>query len=316
MKEVLVFFITGFMDGGKTSLINQTLYGSEFANAPEKKLVICCEDGEEEYDKEKLKTVNADLVMLENEEDFNIDTLKKLQAEYNPDHVFIEYNGTWELGKLFDMMMPAGWVLVQSIATVDSETFEMYQNNMRAMMNEQLFKADLVIFNRFSDDEKKAKFRGAVKAINRPATIIYEREDGTIDDDQGSLPFDITKDYLDISDADYALWFMDVMDNPENYEGKTVHFTALVYNPDDGSLKRNVFVPGRFAMTCCVDDIQFLGVKSKYDEAYTLGHRTWVEVTGKIKTEFAKEYEGVGPVIYMDEVKPAEKPEDELVYFS
>ena len=30
MKEVLVFFITGFMDSGKTSLINETIYGSEF----------------------------------------------------------------------------------------------------------------------------------------------------------------------------------------------------------------------------------------------------------------------------------------------
>lgn len=314
-KEVPIYLFTGFMDSGKTTAIHNTLFGSEFSGK-ESVLVICCEDGEAEYDEKELAKVNASVVMIEEEEDFTEEKIKELAKKYKPDNVFIEYNGTWEVGKLFEMNMPTGWILVQSIATVDSETFEMYQNNMRAMINEQLFKADLVIFNRFTDDSKKSKFRGAVKAINRPATIIYEREDGTIDDDQGSLPFDITKDFLEISDADYALWFMDCMDNPENYEGKKVHFLALVYNPEDGSLKRNVFVPGRFAMTCCVDDIQFLGIKSKYDEAYTLKHRTWVEVTGTVKTEFAKEYEGVGPVIYMEEVKPAEKPEDELVYFS
>ena len=106
------------------------------------------------------------------------------------------------------------------------------------------------------------------------------------------------------------------MDDPKKYEGKTVHFLALVYNPGDGSLKRNVFVPGRFAMTCCVDDIQFLGMKCKYDEAYTLKHRSFVDFTGVVKIEFAKEYRGLGPVLYATKVEEANKPEDELVYFT
>ena len=315
-KEILVFFITGFMDSGKTSLINETIYGSEFAGTPEKKLIICCEDGDEEYDTEKLKTVNAELVMLENEEDFNTENLKKINEQYNPDMVFIEYNGTWEVAPVYEMKMPAGWMLAQSIATVDANTFEMYQNNMRAMMNEILFGAELVIFNRCDLDVNKRKFRGAVKAINRPAQIIYELKDGSVDTREEELPFDADADYIDLTDADYAIWFMDCMDTPKKYEGKTVHFRALVYNPEDGKLKRNVFVPGRFAMTCCVEDIQFLGIKCKYDEAYTLAHKSWVDFTGKIKVEFAKEYRGLGPVFYAEKVESAEKPEDELCYFT
>lgn len=313
-KEVPVFLITGFMDSGKTSLVNETLYGSEFAGTPESKLIICCEDGDTEYDEDKLKTVNAKLVMIEEEEDFTEEKLAELNKEYKPDNVFIEFNGTWEVGPVTEMKLPAGWFLAQSIATVDATTFEMYQNNMRAMMNEQLFAAELVIFNRCDDNTPKRKFRGAIKAINRPAQIIYERMDGKVDTEDEELPFDMNSDYLDISDADYAIWFMDCMDHPKNYEGKTVHFRGLVYNP--GDLKRNVFVPGRFAMTCCVEDIQFLGMKCKYDEAYSLGHRSWVDFTGKIKVEFAKEYRGLGPVFYAVDVKPAEKPDDELVYFT
>lgn len=315
-KDILVFFITGFMDSGKTSLINETLYGSEFAGSPEKKLVICCEDGEIEYDEEKLKTVNAKLVVIENEEDFNAETLKKLQAEYEPEQVFIEYNGTWEVAPVYEMKMPKGWVLAQAIATVDSTTFEMYQNNMRAMMNENIFGAELVIFNRCDENTNKRKLRGAVKAINRPAQIIYELKDGSVDTREEELPFDVNADYIDLPDSDYAIWFMDCMDKPKKYEGKTIHFRALVYNPEDGSLKRNVFVPGRFAMTCCVEDIQFLGVKCKYDAAHTLAHRSWVDFTGKIKVEFAKEYKGLGPVFYAEKVEQAEKPEDELCYFT
>lgn len=314
-KEVLVFFITGFMDSGKTSLINETVYGSQFAEEPGKKLIICCEDGDEEFDTEKLKTVNAELVMLEEKEDFTVEKLKEINSVYKPDYVFIEYNGTWEVEPVYEMKMPAGWELAQAIATVDSTTFEMYQNNMRAMMNEVISRAELVIFNRCDENTNKRKFRGAVKAINRPAQIIYELKDGMVDTSEEELPFDIETDPIEITDADYAIWFTDCMDDAKKYAGKRVHFRGLVYNPE-GKLKRNIFVPGRFAMTCCVDDIQFLGMKCKYDKAYELEHKSWVDFTGVIKVEFAVEYKGLGPVLYAESVLPAEKPEDELVYFT
>lgn len=314
-KEIPVYLITGFMDSGKTTLINKTLYGSEFSETQEKVLLVCCEDGDVEYDEEKLKTVNTSLVMIEKEEDFTYENLKKLSDAYKPDSVFIEFNGTWSVSKFYEAKKPEGWILAQAIATVDSTTFEMYQNNMRNIMNETFMYAELVVFNRCDEDTPKNRFRGIIKTVNRPATIVYEREDGSIDNSE-ELPFDINADVIEISDMDYALWFMDCMDNPKKYNDKTVHFLGLVYRPDDGKLKRNVFVPGRFAMTCCADDIQFLGMKAKYANAFELKHRSWVEVTAKIKTEFSVEYRGVGPVLYPIEVALAEAPEDELVYFS
>lgn len=69
-------------------------------------------------------------------------------------------------------------------------------------------------------------------------------------------------------------------------------------------------------MTCCVEDIQFVGIKCKYDEADRIPHRSWVWVTAEIAYEFAMEYKGKGPVLHVTGVLPAEKPEDELVYFS
>ena len=315
-KEIPVYLLTGFMDSGKTTVINQTLYGSEFATDGSSKLLIVCEDGDEEYDEAKLKTVNAVMVTIDKEEDFTSENLAKLNAVYNPDTVFIEFNGTWSVTKMYEMAKPEGWFLAQSICTIDSTTFELYQTNMRQMMNDQFSFAELVIFNRCDDSKKRTKFRGAVKAINRPATVIYEKSDGTFDDSEEELPFDLDAEVIEITDADYALWYMDCMDNPKKYDGKTVHFLGLVYRPEDGKLKRNVFVPGRFAMTCCADDIQFLGMKCKYDEAYSLPHRSFVDFTGSIKYEFTKEYRGMGPVLYAKNVEPAAKPDDELVYFS
>ncbi|MBR5650355.1 TIGR03943 family putative permease subunit [Pseudobutyrivibrio sp.] len=316
-RDIPVYVFTGFMDSGKTTLIQETLFENDFAAGGEDKiLILSCEDGDVEYDIEKLKTVNAQVVSIDSEEEFNLENLTRISKEYNPDVIFLEYNGTWGVDKIYDEPLPEGWVPAQSLATVDATTFEMYLNNMRTMIMEQIFKAEVVIINRCTDATPKTKFRGQIKSMNRPAQIVYERADGTIDDSPEELPFDINADVIEITDADYALWFMDCMETPKKYDGKTIHFLGLVYNPNDGKLRRDVFIPGRFAMTCCVEDIQFLGMKCKWDKASTLGHRSWIDITAQIKVEFAKEYKGKGPVLYPVSVEPAEKPEDELVYFS
>ena len=57
-----------------------------------------------------------------------------------------------------------------------------YMNNMRAMMQEQVFASDVVIFNRTDDDTDRGHLRRTIKNINRKAQIVYERKDGTIDE--------------------------------------------------------------------------------------------------------------------------------------
>jgi len=316
MAEIPVYFFTGFMDSGKTTLIQETLFENGFAEDDDRILIIACEDGDVEYDTEKLKTINASVATIDTEAEFNTEHLQEIADQYRPDVVFVEYNGTWGVGEVYEMEFPKNWVIVQSLATVDATTFEMYMANMRSMMMEQFFQAEVVIFNRCDDNTPKSKFRGNIKAVNRPAQIVYERADGTIDDREEELPFDINADVIEISDADYALWFMDCMENPKKYDGKKVHFLGLVYNPKDGKLKRGVIVPGRFAMTCCVEDITFLGMMCKTGMENTPEHRSWIDLTARIKVEFAREYKGKGPILYPIEMKPAEKPQDELVYFS
>lgn len=313
MQEIPVYLFTGFMDSGKTTLIKETLVENGFAEQG-KSLIICCEDGDVEYDAAELDKIKTKVVMVEKEEDFTAEFLNNLNLSYLPDQVFIEYNGTWGMDVLMEMDLPKGWMIVQSLATVDATTFEMYLQNMRAMIMEQLFQADVVIFNRCDDSTDKGKFRRNVKALNRKAQLVYERTDGTLDEREEELPFDITADELDISDADYAIWYMDCMDNPKKYEGKKVKFLALVYNPD--KLKKGVFVPGRFAMTCCVEDVTFIGFKCKYPDEDKIPHKSWITITAEVHIEFAKEYKGKGPVLYPVSIEPAEKPEDELVYFS
>ena len=79
-KEIPVYLFTGFMDSGKTSLIQETLFENEFGDGS-KGLLIMCEDGEKEYNEDKLKTVNFRLTTIEEEEDFTDDKLQSLNDE-------------------------------------------------------------------------------------------------------------------------------------------------------------------------------------------------------------------------------------------
>ena len=58
MQEIPIYLFTGFMDSGKTTLIKETLLENGFADQG-KSLIICCEDGEVEYDEAELKKINA-----------------------------------------------------------------------------------------------------------------------------------------------------------------------------------------------------------------------------------------------------------------
>ncbi len=313
--DIPVYLFTGFMDSGKTTFIEETLVENEFGVGA-RSLIIACEDGEVEYDEEKLAKIRTTVIGVESEEQFTQNFLRDCDAAFRPDQVFIEYNGTWEAAKILEMPLPSGWQIVQVLTTIDASTYELYLTNMRVMMMEQVIASDVVIFNRCTDETPKAKFRRTIKAKNRKAQIVYEREDGTIDQNEmEELPYDISQDFIEITDEDYGIFYLDVQENPQKYEGKTIRFLALVYRPEKYG-KRPVFIPGRFAMTCCVEDIQFIGLKCKYDRADEIPHKSWINLTAEIHVEFAKEYRAKGAVLYAKEVEMTTAPEDELVYFT
>ena len=70
------------------------------------------------------------------------------------------------------------------------------------------------------------------------------------------------------------------------------------------------------AMTCCVEDITFVGFKCYYDGSKNLIDRQWVDVTATIKKEYYPDFEGDGPVLYAEKVVLTGPPEEEVVYFS
>ncbi|SEP89412.1 TIGR03943 family protein [Lachnospiraceae bacterium RM5] len=312
-REVPVYLFTGIIESGKTSFIRDTLNDKNFLNG-DKILLIVCEEGIEEYDEVAMAKNNIAVEYVEEKEKLTEEFFKKCDEFHNPDRVMIEYNGVWSMDAIDEDNMPDDWMLVQVISTVDFTTFNAYWKNMRAFMIEQLSLSDMIIMNRCTDQTKRNEFRRCVKLFNKKAQIGYEAMEGYEDAlAEEELPFDINADIIEIEDDDYGVWFMDVMDNAKKYDNKTVKFNALTYRPPN--YPNNKMVPGRFAMTCCADDIQFLGMVCKCDSDVDFKDKEWITITAKIKREFLKEYKGKGPVLYLIDAKRSEKPDDDLVYF-
>ena len=67
-----------------------------------------------------------------------------------------------------------GWTVVQVLSFVNAETYDVYQQNMKATMMDQVNSADMVVFNRCDENSKRAEWRRGIKAVNRRAQIIFE----------------------------------------------------------------------------------------------------------------------------------------------
>ena len=308
MQQIPVYVFTGFLDSGKTKFIQETLEDPRF-NAGERTLLLVFEEGEEEYDFSTYPHQNVFQEVL----DQQTVTTKELQAlatQYKSQRVVAELNGMQQVGDLY-MRFPENWAVAQEVMFADSTTFQAYNANMRNLVMDKLVGAQMVVFNRMTPGQDVMPLHKIARAANRRIDILYDYTDGTtqMDDIADPLPFDINAPVIQILDQDFALWYRDVTEEPEKYDGKTVCFKAQV-----AMLRRNkdgIFAPGRFVMTCCVEDIQFCGIPCRYAEAASLESRSWVMVSAKISAEKHPLYKGeVGPVLTAIRVDRNAEPAD------
>ena len=62
-----------------------------------------------------------------------------------PKQVLIEYNGMWQMERLYREVLPANWVLYQIMTFVYAPTFDMYAKNMGQLMMEKITNADMLV---------------------------------------------------------------------------------------------------------------------------------------------------------------------------
>ncbi len=307
-----VYIINGFLESGKTEFISYTL-SQPYFQTKGKTLLILCEEGEVEYNEQLLQQSRTVVELIEDEEEFTPKKLTELEKAYRPERIIIEYNGMWNFK---EMKLPANWSVEQQITTIDASTFSMYFGNMKSLLAEMLRNSEMIIFNRCDGlKDELANYKRNIKAINQQADIIFEDANGEVDEIfEDDLPYDLKADVIALDNMGYGIWYLDSLDHLERYIGKTVEFVGMVMHPKH--FPKDLFVPGRMAMTCCADDMAFLGFACRYAEAEKLQEQQWVRVKAVVKKEYLADYQGEGPVLEAISVEKTKEPKDRVIDFA
>ena len=311
--ETVVYLFTGFLEAGKTSFIAETMKDPNFNDGKRRYLVLQCEEGVEELDPADFGE-NVCFATFDSEDRLTPDRLSALQKRNHADVLVVEYNGMWSLDSFYNAL-PEDWLVYQEIAIIDSTTALSYNANMRQQMVDKLTSAEMVVFNRVTENTDKMALHKIVRGISRKANICYEDVSGEIEFDQiqDPLPYDINAPVIEIKDEDFAIFYRDMTEEIQKYLGKTVSFKGIIAL--DKSLPVAQFAVGRHIMTCCEADIAYRGVVAKGMGSLKLKTRDWVTVEGVLNEEYSKLYQGNGPVLTVKKIELAQKPQQEVATF-
>lgn len=311
--RIPVYLFTGFLEGGKTHIIQESMEDQKF-NSGEKTLIIQCEEGIDELDLSRFWGKNVYLETIEEESDLTAEKLTEIGKKHKIDRVIVEYNGMWMMNTLYSNL-PENWGIYQEMMFADANTFLSYNANMRQLMVDKLTNCEMIVLNRTPATVDKDEIHKVIRGISRRAAITYDYPDGHVeyDDIEDPLPFDLDAPVVNIEDTDYALFYRDLSEDMGKYNGKTIRFKGLVAR--DAKMGERSLLAGRHVMTCCEADIAFDPLVCIFKEPTSLKTREWVTLTGKIVVEKHRLYRGAGPVLYVESTEFAVAPAQEVATF-
>ncbi len=312
--RIPIFLFLGLLESGKTAFIKQLLQKPVFADGKDT-LVIACEEGIEEYEKLQLEKNHITLVTVDSEVELTSSYIKKLNSQYTPQRVIIEYNGMWQLEKVFTLDLPNDWFIYQVMNLINAETFSLYMANMRSIMMEHCRYSDLVIINRTVEETSISSIRGTVKAVNSRAKLFIASSTFEMEAVKEVLPYNLEEELIEIADEHYGLWYIDLWENPERYDKKKFKVSGLFFQQPDDPKDRFSF--GRFAMPCCEEDITFMGVYCHNIGKPKFHDQDSIQIVAEVRYEKEAVYQGeAGPVLYVKSIERAATAQSEFVIFN
>lgn len=123
---------------------------------------------------------------------------------------------------------------------------------------------------------------------------------------------------LHLTDVNFTALMDDMHANLSDYRGRKISYLGLVYKQED--FEDTEIVVGRLLMYCCAADAQIMGLLGHSDRAMDYQDGDWVTIHGYIDEKAYKDpysgYEASIPYLVIEEIEPAEEPEDPYVYFN
>lgn len=285
MKKVPVFIINGFLEAGKTKFILSTIFRDEFYKRGST-LLLVCEEGENEYDENKLQQYKTKVIYLK-EEQMNADELNKIFNSNKANRIVIEMNMMFDQSKI---SFPNYFEVSQYITLIDGQTFPMYYANMRQKFTDVIKLSDVVAFTKIENRDSLASYQTGLKVTNSQCfyCLINEECVSTQEAFITPLPFNKNDKEIVIEDKDFGTFYIDTFDNRPDYENKIVTFNAWVVKSN--KIKDNEFIAGRKVLNCCADDIQLFGFLVNDSLNMKLKNNSWVRLKAICHIEFNEEY--------------------------
>lgn len=298
-NSIPVTLIRGFLEAGKTTLINRLLCDEDFSG--HRLLLISCEEGEVEFDERILNKENVNFVQIEDEDLLTREYLEELSAQYAPSMVMIECNVMW---KMIEFELPRNWTVTKRTALLCGPTLGVYLDNMRSFLGPMLSRCDEILITQCQSPAmlipSKAKLRPLLDDVSR-AAIDVDGEYFSLDSVEDTVPYPLDSGIITISPEHYVYWYYDVQDHPERYENRRIAIDGDIKKSP--VLKDGEFALGRIAITCCEADMSFLGFIAHSSDPSAIEQYARVHAEAVVTYRFMKNYNAVKPYLEVTHIE-------------
>ena len=120
----------------------------------------------------------------------------------------------------------------------------------------------------------------------------------------------LNAEVIKVEDEDYGIWYIDAMERPQVYEGKTVEMRVQVQRSP--KMPPGMIIPGRKAMTCCEDDMTFIGYLCRLNQTKS---KTLKRILNNEWVTYNEAYDKTMPILTAIRIEKSEPPKEQLVYF-
>lgn len=298
-NTIPIYLFTGILESGKTTFIKKKMKDTHFNNG-EKTLIIVCETGIEEYNQNDPSMENSTIFFIDDQSDINKDFLNNIKND-SIERVLIEYNGMWQLDKLYNSL-PNNWLIFQQFMFIDVSTFKSYNMMFRNQLAKMFQDCEICVFNRLLNENEKEILHKNARMFSLKSEIYYEYINHKIEKDniKDILPFDLTSDCIKIKLKDYAVWYLDITTDFEKYKGREIQIEGQIRR----DISTNILFFGRKVMVCCEADIKFLGMKLVFAGDNPLEVNKWYKIKGILGKG-----DGETPItLYMNKHEIIDKP--------
>lgn len=301
-----IYFVNGFLDAGKTTFIKDLLC-QDYFDTGERKLLLLCEEGEEEYEEKFCQIHNVVIKTIESEDEYTEENIQKLEKEVHPERIIVEFNGMWNRKHRVQQWKEAD---MMEIAIIDAQAFELYLNNMKSYMMQQVRDAYMTVFRSCDGMENRlASYRRSIRAVNSRTNFVFKDKNGEMDPRlEEDLPYDINRAVIELDDSSFGTFYIDAMEYVKRYIGKIVCFTGYIFKK-----KKHMLLIGRRVMTCCTEDISNFSFICDMADAENTKYSGWVCVEGIIKEEYFKKIGASIPVIDIMWIEQTQVPCEEII---